>query len=172
MANTGSASLPSFARVFSGVSRPDLSMTCSNSSQRSDGTPFCCRKSVQNSRSLSVKPKARSTSMQRATNSISAATAVSPTMSQLSWKCSRRRPRCCFSWRKNRPMENHLRGFLNSRSCAAITRASVGVSSGRSATSRSPLSVKLKSWSTISAPLFFLYNSVGSRIGPSHSTKP
>ena len=42
-------------------------------------------------------------------------------------------------------MENHLSGFLNSRSCAATTRARVGVSSGRIATSRSPLSVKLKS---------------------------
>ena len=33
--------------------------------------------------------------------------------------------------------------------------ASVGVSSGRKATSRSPLSVKLKSCPTISFPLFF-----------------
>ena len=37
----------------------------------------------------------------------------------------------------------------------ATTRARVGVSSGRIATSRSPLSVKLKSCATISGPLFF-----------------
>ena len=152
VAKTSSASLPSFSAVFSRGSRPNLSTACRNSSHRSAGTSFSRRKSVQNSRSLirttkslSVNPNARRMSMQSATSSISAARSDSPMMSQFNWKCSRRRPRCCFSYRKNCPIENHLSGFLNSRSCAAITRASVGVSSGRSATSRSPLSVKLKS---------------------------
>ena len=40
-------------------------------------------------------------------------------------------------------MENHRIGFLSPLARAATIRASVGVISGRSATSRPPLSVKL-----------------------------
>jgi hypothetical protein len=53
-------------------------------------------------------------------------------------------------------MENQRTGFRRAFARAATIRATVGVISGRSATSRSPLSTKLYNWPTISSPLFFV----------------
>ena len=82
-------------------------------------------------------------SMAAAIISASAADLVFAQMSQLSWKCSRSRPRCCRSYRNSWGMENHRIGLRSPRPRAPTMRASVGVISGRSATSRPPLSVKL-----------------------------
>ena len=67
----------------------------------------------------------------------------SPTMSTFSWKCSRSRPRCCRSYRKSWGTLNQRMGFGSERLRSARMRASEGVISGRSETSRSPLSTKL-----------------------------
>ncbi len=69
-------------------------------------------------------------------------------------------------------MLNQRIGFFSALTCCATMRASVGVISGRSATSRPPLSVKAYSWPTISSPLFAVYNSIDSSGGPSYSSKP
>ncbi|OHB68140.1 MAG: hypothetical protein A2Y77_04700 [Planctomycetes bacterium RBG_13_62_9] len=53
-----------------------------------------------------------------------------------------------------------------------IMRASVGVISGRIASSRPPRSCKEKSCSTISWPLLTWYIVRYSKIGPSYSSKP
>ncbi len=49
-------------------------------------------------------------------------------------------------------MLNHLIGRLRELARAPTSRQTVGVISGRNATSRPPLSVKLKSWPSISSP--------------------
>jgi hypothetical protein len=69
-------------------------------------------------------------------------------------------------------MENHRMGFFRPLARAATMRASVGVISGRRATSRPPLSVKLYNCPTISSPLLAVYSSSGSSGGPSYSSKP
>src|SRR4030095_2100482 len=55
---------------------------------------------------------------------------------------------------------------------APIMRASVGVISGRSATSRPPLSVNANSWPAISGPDLAVKSSRPSSTGPSISSKP
>ena len=55
---------------------------------------------------------------------------------------------------------------------APIMRARVGVISGRSATSRPPLSVNAKSWPAISGPDLAVKSSSPSSTGPSISSKP
>jgi len=69
-------------------------------------------------------------------------------------------------------MANQRMGLRSPLARAATMRASVGVISGRSDTCRSPLSVKLYNWPTISSPLFAVYSSRGSSGGPSYSSKP
>jgi hypothetical protein len=64
-------------------------------------------------------------------------------MSTLSWKCSRRRPRCCplvAEELRHREPAHRLAQRVGAR---ATIRANVGVISGRSATSRPPLSVEV-----------------------------
>jgi hypothetical protein len=67
-------------------------------------------------------------------------------------------------------MLNQRTGLRSAFARAATMRATVGVISGRSATSRPPLSTKLYNWPTISSPLFLVYRSSGSNGGPSYST--
>jgi len=63
-------------------------------------------------------------------------------------------------------------GLLSSCCFATTIRATVGVSSGVSATSRPPWSSKLYSSSTISSPLLSTYICVRSSAGVSISRKP
>ena len=62
-------------------------------------------------------------------------------------------------------MLNHLIGRLSAPARAPTRRQTVGVISGRSATSRPPLSVKANSWASISSPDFARYSSSGSSTG-------
>ena len=65
-------------------------------------------------------------------------------------------PFCGASYRNNCGIANHFTGFRYARSTDATIRATVGVISGRNATSRPPLSVKLNNCASISSPDFVL----------------
>jgi len=91
-----------------------------------------------------------------ASNSASATSLASPTMSTFSWKCSRNRPRCDRSYRNSCGIENQRSGFRSALALAPTIRANVGVISGRNATWRSPLSLNSYSCPTISSPLFLV----------------
>ena len=144
---TAFSTLPS---VTSRGSRPVLSIAANTSgisaflTPTSESTAVRSRRSDTRARtSREVRPTARITSIATARSSASAATDASPMMSTFSWKCSRSLPFCWRSYRNNCGTENQRIGFRIAFAFAATMRASVGVISGRRATSRSPLSVKV-----------------------------
>ena len=76
------------------------------------------------------------------------------------------------SYRQHCPMANHLAGSASDLPCCKMSRANEGVSSGRSATRRSPLSEKLYSCCVISSPALRTYSSSDSSTGASNSSNP